>query len=135
MTTTETTTPTVQLTMADRHRIVADLYAWHDFGDKIMSVTIDADRPVRVQVYAHGIDAGRTLQVARDLLDDPTVKLINWKDGDGNPQIHIHLAGTYRGVQLGVFDVLPDLADRDLIRDLPADRVIDALAGDASREG
>lgn len=132
-----TTTPTVELTMADRHRIAADLYAWNGFGDKIVALAVDYRDPVRVQVYAGGTGAGtgRTLQVARDMLDDPAVTVINLEDGATTASLHVHVTGTYRGVPILVVDVLLDQADRDLIRDLPADRVLDALAGDNSREG
>lgn len=135
MTTTDTTTPTVTLTMADRHRIAADLYAWNGLGDVISTMRINQNEHVEAQLWSLDPTVeGRALQVARDMLDDPTVQ-INQREDSDYASIHVILQGHYRGVSMTVVSVVQDQAARDLIRDLAADRVIDALAGDDSREG
>lgn len=123
-------TTTIEMTIAEKHRLLADLYAVDGLGTHIGGFTIESNWESVARLYVHPYNpaAGnaRALLVAFDLLDDPRVEV---HSTDGNEQPHV--IGHYRGVDVHVMSVISDPAARDLIRSMePTRAMLAALAGD-----
>lgn len=114
--------------LAEQHRILADLYAVPGLGEHLSSVRSYRYGRAEAQLYGEPRQEGSALSVARDVFDKPIVKVHNVETNAS--AIHVYVEGTFRGVPIDLTSVVTDQASRDIIRDLPVDRVIDALAGD-----
>lgn len=116
------------MTMLDRHTILADLYTVPGLGEHIVSLTVDDHECralVNVQPRSERYQPAETraLQVAQDLLDNAVVSTT---DRGTSGVLHVHVAGTYRGVPFRVVSVL-DEEQTDRVRDLPDNEVVGAL--------
>lgn len=92
------TTTTIQLTGADRHRLLADLWAVTGLGEHIVWMTVDGRGPEESFVYLDQDAHVAPLAIAHGLLDDRRVWATRSYDGRPVSRPAVYVSGSYRGV-------------------------------------